>query len=89
MYRRNIFIGALEQRLNIVLFRMRILPTIFASTQFIRHQGILVNDTKITLPSYRVKIGEIISISPDQWYIFYFFLLERVFTRSFGHGLLE
>jgi small subunit ribosomal protein S4 len=66
MHRRNIFIGALEQRLNIVLFRMRILPTIFSSTQFIRHQGILVNDILISLPSFRVKIGEVISISPDQ-----------------------
>ena len=43
-YRRNIFIGALEQRLNMVLFRMRLIPTIFTSTQFIIHKGIYVDN---------------------------------------------
>jgi ribosomal protein S4 len=45
---------------------MRLLPTIFASTQFIMHKGIFANETLITLPSYRVKLGEIISIPQDQ-----------------------
>ncbi len=87
-YRRNIFIGALEQRINIVLFRMRLLPTIFASTQFIMHKGIFANETLITLPSYRVKLGEIISIPQDQWFIFYKFLYERLYNRYFGESLL-
>ena len=87
-YRRNIFIGALEQRINIVLFRMRLLPTIFSCTQFILHKGIYANDTLITLPSYRVKIGEIISIPEDQWFIFYKFLYERLYNRYFGETFL-
>jgi ribosomal protein S4 len=49
-----------------VLFRMRLLPTIFTSTQFIMHKGIYVNESLITLPSYRVKLGEIVSIPQDQ-----------------------
>jgi small subunit ribosomal protein S4 len=56
----------LEQRLNVVLFRMRLLPTIFASTQFIMHKGIYVNENLITLPSYKVKLGEIVSIPEEQ-----------------------
>ena len=78
-YRRNIFIGALEQRLNMVLFRMRLLPTIFASTQYIMHKGIYVNNDLITLPSYRVRIGAIVSIPQDQWFIFYKFLYSTTF----------
>lgn len=87
-YRRNIFIGALEQRLNMVLFRMRLLPTIFASTQYIMHKGIYVNNELITLPSYRVRIGAIVSIPQDQWFIFYKFLYERICNRFFGECLL-
>ena len=87
-YRRNIFIGALEQRINMVLFRMRLLPTIFACTQFIMHKGIYANNVLITLPSYRIKIGEIISIPENQWLIFYKFLYERIYNRFFGEALL-
>ena len=87
-YRRNIFIGALEQRLNMVLFRMRLLPTIFTSTQFIMHKGIYVNESLITLPSYRVKLGEIVSIPQDQWFIFYNYLHKRVLNRYVGESIL-
>ncbi len=87
-YRRNIFIGALEQRLNMVLFRMRLLPTIYSSTQYIMHKGIYVNNELITLPSYRVRIGAIVSIPQEQWFIFYKFLYERICNRFFGQCLL-
>ena len=87
-YRRNIFIGALEQRLNMVLFRMRLVPTIFISTQFIMHKGIFVDSKLITLPSYRVKLGEVISIPENQWSIFYDYLEDRLFNRYIGESLL-
>jgi small subunit ribosomal protein S4 len=45
-----------------VVFRMRLLPTIYSSHQFIDHQGVLVNNKLITIPSYKVKIGDIVSI---------------------------
>jgi len=87
-YRRNIFIGALEQRLNMVLFRMRLVPTIFISTQFIMHKGIYVDSKLITLPSYRVKLGEVVSIPENQWSIFYDYLEDRLFNRYIGESLL-
>lgn len=87
-FRRNVFIGALEQRINMVLFRMRLLPTIFACTQLIMHKGIFANEKLITLPSYKVKIGEIISIPEDQWFMFYKFVYERLYFRCFGKAML-
>lgn len=87
-YRRNIFIGALEQRLNMVLFRMRLLPTIFASTQYILHKGIFINNKLISLPSYRVGLGAIVSIPQEQWFVFYKFLYQRLCNRFFGECLL-
>ena len=83
-HRRNIFISALEQRLNIVLYRMRVLPTIFSSTQFIMHKGIFVNENTITLPSYRVKIGDVVSIPKEQWHIFYKYIFNRLDKRVTG-----
>jgi len=87
-YRTNIFIGALEQRLAMVLFRMRLLPTIFACNQFIKHQGVLVNNEIITLTNYRIKIGDILSLSEKHWLIFYQFLYERLKNRFFGQSIL-
>jgi|688.fasta_scaffold04671_6 ribosomal protein S4 len=87
-YRRNIFIAALEQRLNMVLYRMKLLPTIYACTQLIRHQGIYVNNVLITLPSFRVNLGEIVSIPEVQWGMFYDFLIERIKNRFFGQCIL-
>ena len=88
-YRRNIFIGGLEQRLNMFLFRMRLLPTIFACTQFIMHKGILVNNQCISLPSFRVKLGAIVSIPKNHWYMFYKFLFERLRSRFNGELILN
>jgi len=57
-----VFLGALEQRLGMVMFRMRLLPTVYACNQLIRHHGILVNNVLISLPSFRVKIGDFVSV---------------------------
>jgi small subunit ribosomal protein S4 len=58
----NSFYGALEQRLDIVLFRMKLLPTIFACNQLVQHHGIMVNNSLITLPNYRIQVGDIVSV---------------------------
>lgn len=87
-YRANIFVGALEQRLSMVLFRMKVLPTIFTCNQLIKHHGIFVNDKKITLSNFRVKIGDVVSISETQWFMFYKHIFERLYHRAFAQGLL-
>lgn len=55
-------IGILETRLDAVVYRMKFVPTVFASRQFINHGHILVNGKKVNIPSYRVKAGDIIEI---------------------------
>jgi ribosomal protein S4 len=45
---------------------MKVLPTIFTCNQLIKHQGIFVNNNKITLANFRVKIGDVVSISETQ-----------------------
>jgi len=55
-------IGLLERRLDAVVYRMKFVPTVFAARQFINHGHVLVNGSRVTIPSYRVKEGDVISV---------------------------
>ncbi len=55
-------IGLLERRLDAVVYRAKFVPTVFAARQFINHGHIRVNGKRVTIPSYRVKVGDVIEI---------------------------
>jgi small subunit ribosomal protein S4 len=55
-------IGLLERRLDAVVYRLKFVPTVFASRQFINHGHILVNGIRVNIPSYRVKDGDIVEV---------------------------
>lgn len=55
-------IGALEQRLDMVIFRMNFVPTIFAARQFVNHGHVLVNGRRVTISSYVVREGDVIEV---------------------------
>lgn len=55
-------IGLLERRLDIAIFRMNFVPTVFAARQFISHKHILVNGKVVNIPSYRLNIGDVIEV---------------------------
>ena len=55
-------IGLLEQRLDAVVYRMKFVPTVFAARQFINHGHIKVNGVRVTIPSYRVKEGDMVEV---------------------------
>lgn len=57
-------LNALEERLDNVAFRLGFFATRPASRQGIVHRHILVNGKMVTIPSYRIKVGDEISISP-------------------------
>lgn len=52
----------LERRLDNVVYRLGVAHTRRLSRQMISHGHIIVNGKKMTVPSYRVSIGDIISI---------------------------
>ncbi|MCC8399416.1 MAG: 30S ribosomal protein S4 [Rickettsia endosymbiont of Culicoides impunctatus] len=56
------FIGLLERRLDAVIYRMNIAPTIFAARQFVTHGHIKVNGKKVDIPSMRLKEGDVIEL---------------------------
>jgi small subunit ribosomal protein S4 len=55
-------VGLLESRLDAVVYRAKFVPTVFAARQFINHGHIQVNGKRVTIPSYRCKPGDVISI---------------------------
>ncbi len=55
-------IGLLERRLDAVVYRAKFVPTVFAARQFVSHGHVKVNGRKVTIPSYRVRIGDVIEV---------------------------
>ena len=61
----NNFISCLEKRLDTVIYRMNICPTFRSAKQLILHEKIFVNSKLVNIPSFQLKPGDIISISPN------------------------
>lgn len=55
-------IGLLERRLDAVVYRMCVVPTVFASRQFVNHGHVKVNGRRVNIPSYLVKEGDVIEL---------------------------
>lgn len=55
-------VGLLESRLDAVIYRMCVVPTVFAARQFISHGHIKVNGKRVNIPSYRVSEGDVIEV---------------------------
>lgn len=56
------FIGLLESRLDAVVYRMNLAPTIFAARQLVTHGHIQVNGKKLDIPSARLKEGDEVAL---------------------------
>lgn len=59
----TVFLQLLERRLGNVVFRMGFASTRRQARQFVGHGHILVNGKKVDIPSYRVKIGDEITVA--------------------------
>jgi small subunit ribosomal protein S4 len=55
-------ISLLESRLDAVVYRAKFVPTVFAARQFVNHGHVLVNGKRVNIASYRVKVGDIVSV---------------------------
>jgi small subunit ribosomal protein S4 len=56
------FIALLESRLDSVIYRSNIAPTIFAAKQLVSHKHIKVNGEIVNISSYRLNVGDIVSV---------------------------
>lgn len=58
----DILMQLLERRLDAVVFRVGLAPTIYAARQYVSHGHILVNGKKVRVPSYEVRINDLVQI---------------------------
>lgn len=54
----------LERRLDNVIFRLGLAATRAMARQLVAHGHILVNNKKVSIPSYQVKVGDVVILSP-------------------------
>ena len=52
----------LEMRLDCIVFRMGMAPTIPAARQVVNHGHIRVNGRKVSIPSYECKVGDVVTV---------------------------
>jgi small subunit ribosomal protein S4 len=55
-------IGLLERRLDAIVYRAKFVPTVWAARQFVNHGHVKVNGRRVTVPSYRVKVGDLVEL---------------------------
>lgn len=60
----GVFLQLLESRLDNVVFRLGIAHTRRQARQFVSHKHILVNGKVVDVPSYRVRPGDEVAVSP-------------------------
>ncbi len=58
-------IHALESRLDAVVLRGGLAPTIYAARQLVSHGHILVNGKRVTYPAYVIHPNDVVSVKPS------------------------
>jgi small subunit ribosomal protein S4 len=56
-------IGLLERRLDMVVYRAKFVPTVFAARQFVSHGHVKVNGRRVTIASIRLRAGDTIELT--------------------------
>ena len=64
-------IGLLESRLDAIVYRAKFVATVFAARQFVSHGHVLVNGKRVTIPSYRVRQGDVVALKPSSREMFH------------------
>jgi small subunit ribosomal protein S4 len=52
----------LERRLDAIVHRGGLAPTIYAARQYVTHGHVLVNGKRVSVPGYRVAVGDVVQI---------------------------
>jgi len=58
-------IGLLERRLDTVIYRAKFVATPFAARQFVNHGHVRVNGKRVTIPSYRLRAGDLVEVKEN------------------------
>lgn len=59
----EVMLSLLERRLDNCIYRLAFVPTRAAARQLVSHGNVTVNGKKLNIPSYKVRVGDVISLS--------------------------
>lgn len=59
----------LERRLDNAVYRLGFAKTRAMARQLVSHGHVMVNDRKVTIPSYRISVGDVITLRDKAWEI--------------------
>jgi len=62
----TVLLQLLEMRLDNLIFRLGMAPTIAAARQLVVHKHVLINKSCVSIPSYQCQPGEIITIKESK-----------------------
>jgi len=62
----NILLQLLEMRLDNVIFRLGMAPTIAAARQIVSHKHITINNSCVSIPSYQCQPGDVLTIKDNK-----------------------
>jgi len=82
-------LNALEKRLDNAVYKSGLASSRVTARQLVSHGHFLLNNKKITLPSYSVKIGDIITIRPSSRSKAIFFDLANKLKKHEAPAWLE
>jgi len=60
----EVLLQILESRLDNVVFRLGLVPSRTMARQLVSHGHIFIADSKVSIPSYQVKVGDVVTLSP-------------------------
>ena len=60
---KELIVSALETRLDNLVYRLGFAKTRYMSRQLVSHGHVLINGKKLNIPSYAVKVDDVISLS--------------------------
>lgn len=60
------FLEFLERRLDNVVYRLGFATSRQSARQIVKHGGILVKGKKVDIPSFQVKVGDMITVAPHK-----------------------
>jgi len=72
----------LEMRLDNVVYRLGLADSRAQARQIVTHGHIAVNDTKTDIPSFVVKVGDVVSVRPSSRDNEYFKLVAKGLSRK-------
>lgn len=55
-------IALLESRIDALVYRCNLVPTVFSARQLVGHKHLTVNGVKVNVPSYRLKVGDVVQL---------------------------